>query len=103
MKVTISGRHMDVTDGIREHALARFQKLDKFSVKIDRVQLTIWVEGSRHTAEAVMHVGKGSTLIAEVDAPDMYAALELAATKLERQLKKHKERARNRRVAPKRG
>ncbi|MEW6355956.1 MAG: ribosome-associated translation inhibitor RaiA [Planctomycetota bacterium] len=103
MKITISGRHMDVTDGIREHALARFQKLDRLSLKIDHVKLAIWVEGTRHTAEAVVHVGKGSTLITEVDAPDMYAALDLAAAKLERQLKKHKERRKDRRVASKRG
>lgn len=94
---------MDVTNGLREHAEARFDKLDKFSINIDHVQITIWVEGTRHTAEAVVHAGKGTTLIAEVDAPDMYAALDLAATKLERQLKKHKERVQDRRVASNRG
>jgi len=103
LRITITGRQMDVTKGLKEHATARFEKLDKFSLNVDRVQITLRVEGTRHTAEAVVHAGKGTMLIAEVDAPDMYAALDLAASKVERQIKKHKGRLQSRRTTSNRG
>lgn len=96
MKITISGRHVDVTDGLKAHAVERFDRLEKYFGNISGARITMSVDGPRQVVEAVLHAGR-ATLIAEVDAADMYAAIDLAATKLERQLRKHKDRMRRRR------
>ena len=98
LKIDIAGRHVAVTEGLKEHAIARFERLEKYFENIVRVQITMSLDGSHHTVEAVVHASKDTTLIAEVNAADMYAALDLAAAKVGRQLKKHKERLRRRRV-----
>ena len=102
MKIQIAGRHMDVTAGLKEHAIERFERLEKYFDNIDSVRITMSVEGGRQVAESVIHAGR-ATLIAEVEADDMYAALDSVAAKLERQLRKHKDRIRKRRVGSARG
>lgn len=102
MKITISGRHIDVTDGLKEHATVRLERLEKYFDNIASARITMSVEGPRQVVEAVVHAGR-ATLIAEVDAADMYAALDLVAAKLERQLRKHKGRIRRRRAGSARG
>lgn len=102
MKLIISGRHLDVTEGLKDHAAERFEKLEKYFDNISRIEVTMSVQGTRQTVEAIVAAGRGTTLVAEVDAADMYAALDLAAAKLEGQLKKLKERIRQRRTGSKR-
>jgi len=62
-------------------------------------QVVLSVENLDHKAEAILQV-KGETLFAEAVKPDMYAAIDVLADRLDRQLLKHKERRSNHHATP---
>ncbi|HHT9124300.1 MAG TPA: ribosome hibernation-promoting factor, HPF/YfiA family [Candidatus Brocadiia bacterium] len=97
MDITISGRHLSITEAMKEYARKKASKLERFFDRIRKIQVTLDVEGERQTAEMIVSATRGSTLIAEVAATDMYAAIDLAVDKLERQLTRHKEKLYNKR------
>ena len=86
MQLTVSGHHIDVTDGLRKHVEDKFEKLQRHIDHITNVDVTLVVEKASHKAEANLHVS------AESD--DMYAAIDALADKLDRQIIKHKEKQR---------
>lgn len=97
MNITISGHHLSVTEAMKEYARKKASKLERFFDRIRKIQVTLDVEGERQTAEMIVSAVRGSTLIAEVASTDMYAAIDLAVDKLERQLTRHKEKLYNKR------
>ncbi|HLG29518.1 MAG TPA: ribosome-associated translation inhibitor RaiA [Candidatus Brocadiales bacterium] len=97
MDITISGRHLNVTEAMKDYARKKAAKLERFFDRIRKIQVTLDVEGERQIAEMIVSAARGSTLIAEVSAADMYAAIDLAVDKLEKQLIRHKEKLYNRR------
>lgn len=96
MDVTISGRHVDVTDAMREHARERIEKLERFSPHIMRARVTLAIEGDRHTAEIIVSIPRKGELVAKCETLDMYQSIDLATDKMETQLHKVEERARDR-------
>lgn len=104
MQVTVKGRHMGVTEPIREYANDKIGRLSKI---VDQETMTaevvLHVEknpsiANKDVAEITVHM-KRAVVRAEESAPDMYAAIDLAAEKLERQLRKYKTRLVDRRSA----
>lgn len=97
MQIKVIGRHMPVTDAIREYAEEKVEKAARIH---DRDEMTIDVvlhveknpaNKNRDVAEVTATM-KGVVVRAEEAAPDMYAAIDLAADKLERQMRKFKSR-----------
>lgn len=99
----ISGRHLSVTEAMKEYAQKKAGKLERFFDRINKIQITLDVEGERQTAEMIVSATRGSTLIAEVASSDMYAAIDLAVDKLERQLTRHKEKLHDKRNRERKG
>lgn len=97
MNITISGRHLSVTEAMKEYARKKAAKLERFFDRITKIQITLDVEGERQTAEMIVSATRGSTLIAEVVTGDMYSAIDSAVDKMERQLIRHKEKLHDKR------
>jgi putative sigma-54 modulation protein len=95
MQITISGHHVDVTEPLREYVLSKFERLQRHSEQITKTDVTLIVEKLVQKAEATIHVA-GADIFATADSEDMYAAIDLLADKLDRQLIKHKEKSRSR-------
>ncbi|MEY2908469.1 MAG: ribosome-associated translation inhibitor RaiA [Pseudomonadota bacterium] len=93
MQMTISGHHIDVTDGLRVHVQEKFEKLQRHIDHITNIEVTLIVEKQSHKAEANLHVS-GADLFASAENDDMYAAIDALADKLDRQIIKHKEKHR---------
>jgi len=93
MQMTISGHHIDVTDGLRVHVQEKFEKLHRHIDHITNIEVTLIVEKQSHKAEANLHVS-GADLFASAENDDMYAAIDALADKLDRQIIKHKEKHR---------
>ena len=94
MNVNITGRHVEVTQPLRDYVVEKAERLTRFFDRISRMQVTLNVEGDRHIAEMILSASKGVTLIGEEVAGDMYSAVDLVVDKLGRQLKKHKAKLR---------
>ena len=91
MQLSISGHHVDVTDALKSYVEDKLQKLERHYDHITNAHVILTVEKLRQKAEATIHVSKGN-LFADAEHEDMYAAIDSLIDKLDRQLKKHKEK-----------
>ncbi len=93
MQINISGHHVEVTPALREYVLSKMDRLQRHFDQITNTDVTLIVEKLVQKAEATVHVS-GADLFANAESEDMYAAIDLLADKLDRQLIKHKEKTR---------
>lgn len=91
MQLNISGHQLDLTEGLRQHATAKFEKLKRHVDGITNVQLTLSVDKLAQKAEATIH-GIGKEVVAHAENSDMYVAIDALVAKLDRQLIEIKER-----------
>ena len=94
MQINISGHHIEVTDALKDYVSDKMQKLERHTDDITSIQAILSVEKNRQKAEARIHV-KGADLFANAESEDMYAAIDLMTDKLDRQVLKHKEKAKS--------
>ncbi len=92
MQVKITGRHVSVTEGMKAYAREKTEKLVRFFDRIQEVRVVLDMEGERYTAEAIADVELADDLVARETGQDIYAAIDAVSDKLERQLRKFKER-----------
>ena len=91
MKFIITGKNFEVTEALREKAIKKFSKLEKFFNPGTEVHVTMSVQKTRHIMEVTIQF-HGSVLRAEVSNEDMYACVEKAMDILEKQIIKNKTR-----------
>ena len=96
MKLQVTGKNLDVTEPIVEYAERKLTKLTKHLDDSTRVELELAVErnpsiADSQVAEATVWT-KGPVLRARECSADMYASIDLLADKLERQVKRYRER-----------
>lgn len=89
MRITITGKHMELTDSLKAYAEKKMNKLEKYFSHIQEVQIRQSVVRQWHVAE-VMVQGDGILLRGEERSADMYASIDQVFEKLERQLQKFK-------------
>ena len=91
MQVTLTGHHIDVTPPLREYVNNKISKIERHFDHVTDVHCILTVEKLRHKAEATIHVS-GGTIFADSIEDDMYKAIDGLVDKLDRQIKKHKEK-----------
>ena len=89
MRFTITGKNIEVTEGLRSAIYEKIGKLDKFFVKDIEVIVTLSVEKERQKIEVTIPI-KGSIIRAEEVSNDMYVSIDLVEEVMERQLRKYK-------------
>ena len=94
MKISITGRHVNITDTLNSYTKTKFQKLKKYSENIINIHTILTVEKERMKAEATLKTKNGN-LFAANEENNMYAAIDEIVEKLDRQLKKEKEKITN--------
>ncbi len=96
MLFTITGRHIDITDGMREHAEQKTSKLPRYYDKINQIEVII--EGHLGSGRGVEIIARGEHnkfFIATQKGEDVIGCIDSAVHKLEKQLKKTKSKERN--------
>ncbi|HHW00168.1 MAG TPA: ribosome-associated translation inhibitor RaiA [Clostridiaceae bacterium] len=91
MKIKVSGKNMEVTDALKERAVKKLSKLNKFFDADTEANVTMSVEKNRHIFEVTI-LFNGVLLRAEVENDDMYAAIDKSVDILERQIRRYKTR-----------
>ncbi len=89
MRYTITGRNIDVTEGLKSAVYEKIGKLEKFFAPDTEAHITLSVEKDRQKIEVTIPV-KGSIIRAEQTSSDMYVSIDLVEEIIERQLKKYK-------------
>ena len=91
MQLNLTGHHVDLTDPMRDYVNSKMERLERHFDHVTDVHVVLSVEKTRHKAEATMNVS-GGKLFADSVKEDMYAAIDGLVDKLDRQVKKHKEK-----------
>lgn len=89
MNYTISGKNIDVTEGLREAIYEKLGKLERYFAPETEVHVTLSVEKERQKIEITIPM-KGNIVRAEQVSNDMYVSIDLVEEIIERQLRKHK-------------
>lgn len=89
MKFIISGKNIDVTEGLRSAIEDKIGKLEKYFTPDTEVHVTLSVEKDRQKIEVTIPV-KGNIIRSEQVSNDMYVSIDLVEEIIERQLKKYK-------------
>ena len=91
MQLNVSGHHVEVTESLRGYVQTRIEKIERHFDLVSDVHCILTVEKLRHKAEATVNVN-GGTIYADAIEEDMYAAIDGLVDKLDRQVKKYKEK-----------
>jgi putative sigma-54 modulation protein len=91
MQISITGHHIDVTQALKDYIDNKFSRLERHFDNMTNIHVILTVEKERQKAEATIHISRGN-IYAETENDDMYAAIDRLVDKLDRQLKKHKEK-----------
>ena len=97
MKVNIIGRHVTVTPEMETYAREKVGKLDRFFTGIQHVDVVMEVNGLNHLVETSAVLGRKAKLVGKAQANDMYAAIDMAESKLEKQIRRFHSRLKTRR------
>lgn len=89
MRYVITGRNIDVTEGLRNAVQEKIGKLEKYFTADTEVHVTLSVEKERQKIEVTIPV-KGNIIRSEQVSSDMYVSIDLVEEIIERQLKKYK-------------
>jgi len=98
MQINVVFRHMDHSDALKEYAVEKLSKIKKYLDGPLDVNVVLSVEKIRHIAEVKFNFN-GFMVKGKEEADDMYAAIDLVANKISRQIKRYKERLRRKKGA----
>jgi putative sigma-54 modulation protein len=91
MQLSVTGHHIEITESLRNYVDTKLAKLERHFDHMTDVHCVLTVEKLQHKAEATIQVG-GGKIHAEQTELNMYAAIDILVDKLDRQVKKHKEK-----------
>ena len=87
MHLKVTGHHVDITPALRDYLKNKLDRLERHFDQVTNAHCILTVEKLQHKAEARVNVS-GGTLFADAIESDMYAAIDSAVEKAERQLRK---------------
>jgi len=85
VQVEISGRHVEVTDGMEKHIQRHIGKLSRYDDQIQHVEVILACDSGNHAVEILAKCHR-TTLVAEAGGHDMYNSIDQAFAKLEHQV-----------------
>lgn len=97
MEVRITGRHGDTPDDVKEYAAEKLAPISKFNRHTRSVEVILDEDHLSKTVEVIAHLERGAPVVVHSKHEDAKAAIDLAHDKLEKVLRRHKERLEGRR------
>jgi putative sigma-54 modulation protein len=88
MQVMVTFRHVEPSEGLRRHAEEKVQRVHKYLRRPIEAHVTLSVQKQRHIAEVQVSANH-LNITATEETDDLYSAIDLAMSKIERQVKKH--------------
>src|SRR5690242_11963069 len=91
MNLNLTGHRLMITPAIRDYVVTKLGRVTRHFDHVIDVAVVLSVEKLRHKVEVNLHT-RGKDIHVEAVEPDMYAAIDALADRLDRQVVKHKER-----------
>ena len=92
MQISVTGRHLEITDAIRDYTHERLQHALLDYPRIESVHVILDVEKYRHMAEVVVQAPNHVRVEAREESADMYASIDGAVEKAATQLRRHRDK-----------
>jgi len=93
MQIDISGQNVEVTQALRAYVTEKLEKLERHFGNLIAARVVLRLEKVQHIVDATVSVaGRPKDLHADAMAEDMYAAIDIMIDKLDRQVRKHKDK-----------
>jgi putative sigma-54 modulation protein len=96
MQTTITVRHCEIPDALREHAITVVERLGNMASRPMDMTVVFDTDGIQQTAELRLHLARGEVLVAKGEGADHRSALDRAEEKLRRQVERASDRPRRR-------
>ena len=97
MNLNVSGHHLEVTPAIRDYVRAKIERVTRHFDQVIDAHVILTVDKLRQKAEVTLHVS-GKDLHCECEQDDLYAAIDLLADKLDRQVLRYKDKRYEKRI-----
>ncbi|TAK85925.1 MAG: ribosome-associated translation inhibitor RaiA [Betaproteobacteria bacterium] len=97
MNLNVSGHHIEVTPAIRTYVQSKLQRVSRHFDQVIDAHVILTVDKLRQKAEVTLHVN-GKDLHCKSEEADLYAAIDLLADKLDRQVLRYKDKRFDKRV-----
>jgi putative sigma-54 modulation protein len=96
MQLSVTFRHMDSTDALREYAKEKVERIRKyFPDPIKAHVVLVCDRGYNHTADVMITLHNGLVIKGVETTEDMYSSIDLVMAKIERQVRRYKEKIRS--------
>ena len=97
MTLRVSGKNLDIGESLRTHVCTRIDfVISKYSAGLTNGHVTIEREGSGFRTDCTLHLVSGTILQVEAEAQEPYASFNIAAERIEKQLRRHKSKMKDR-------
>ena len=100
MNLSVAVRHMDVNDAVKDYAEEKLSKLPKYFDGVQSAQATFDKDAGDFLVEIVVTAKRKHTFVATHRGEDLYACLDQCLHKIAEQLRRHKDRVRDRQGPP---
>jgi putative sigma-54 modulation protein len=91
MQINITGHHVEVTQALRSYVENKCERLKRHFDQLANIYVVLSIEKMRQKAEATLHLS-GANVFASAENENMYVAIDDLADKLDRQIKKHRDK-----------
>ncbi|MDP7163105.1 MAG: ribosome-associated translation inhibitor RaiA [Phycisphaerae bacterium] len=100
MNIVVEARHMEVTDAMRQYVQTKAAKLPRYYGNVQSIEVILDMEADRPMAEIVVQASRKATFVAIAHNEDMYTCIDQCLHKITGQLRRHKDRVRDRQGMP---
>lgn len=91
---------MGVSDALREYCVTKAERLPRFLDRIQSIEVVVQGKDGAHLVEMIVRSAGTTPFVAQQSHEDAFAAVDLVLDKIEEQLRRYKERLRNRKHPP---
>jgi putative sigma-54 modulation protein len=92
MEMTVTFRHLEPSDTLKQYAMDKVSRIEKYLNNITEVHIILSHEKRANIAEVVVHANRAKITAKDKHEDNMYASIDLVVDKIERQVKKHKDK-----------
>jgi len=91
MNLQISGHHLEITPALHDYVTSKLERVTRHFDNVIDVNVILSVEKLKQKAEVTVHLSGKDIHVESID-EDLYAAVDILADKLDRQIQKHKQK-----------
>src|SRR3954447_2391582 len=101
MQLSVTFRHMDSTEALKDYAREKIERIRKYFPDPIKAHVVLACDrGYNHIADVVITLHNGIVIKGEESTEDMYSSIDLVMAKIERQVRRYKEKLRGHRTTP---